>query len=349
MLRHREAKNMKNLFEHTDGLNHPIEAFHHRPYPGNFPILPHWHYFIEIILLTEGRLVATCDDAVYHLLPGDLMIFCPQKIHSIDVLEQPSAVPGQQKGLHARDSRLYQKSAEPQIDTLHNAIYPIPTKTASDGKIMEGINYQVLKFDLNFLNTNNNFQTQFSRALTWAFEDNPENIYFSAEMLKDFPIENMMEECITEINRQNYGYDMIASSVTTILLTTLMRVWLNRGLRLDEIIQDSISSNKEFEEITGYIEKHYNETLQVQDLADRCNMSYSYFAKLFRKTYNQSCKEYIEFIRLSKVQDLLRFTNLDLTYISQETGFSDCSHLIRTFKKKKGTTPKKWRRENSHR
>lgn len=337
---------MQNLYEHTDGLNHPMEAFHHRPYPGNFPILPHWHYFIEIIYVTEGKVIATCDDAVYHLFPGDLIIFCPQKLHSIDVLEDSCASPGLQKEGYAWDSRLYQKDTKPQIDTQHNAIYPIPTKTASNGKMMDGICYQVLKFDLNFLNTNNNFQIQFSRALTQVYEMNPENIYFSREMLQDVPVESMMENCIEEMNARRYGYDMIASSVTTTLLTTLMRVWLERGLRLDEIIQKSIASNKEFEEITGYIEQHYNETLQVRELADRCNMSYSYFAKLFRKTYNQSCKEYIEFIRLSKVQDLLRFTNLDLNYISQETGFADCSHLIRTFKKKKGMTPKKWRDEN---
>ncbi len=337
---------MKNLFEHTDGLNHPIEAFHHRPYPGNFPILPHWHYFIEIIHLLKGRVVATCDDAVYHLFPGDLMIFCPQKVHSIDVLETSGTNSGLQAGISAKDCRVYQKSATPQIDTLHNAIYPIPTKTSSDGKTMEGICYQVLKFDLNFLNASNNFKAQFSRALIRAFRNNKENIYFSKEMLQSISVDEMLENCISEINEQHYGYDMIASSLVTTLLTDLMRMWLNRGLRLDDIIQSSISSNKEFEEITGYIEKHYNETLQVQELADRCNMSYSYFAKLFRKTYNQSCKEYIEFIRLNKVQDLLRFTNLDLTYISQETGFSDCSHLIRTFKKRIGTTPKKWRSQH---
>lgn len=75
-----------------------------------------------------------------------------------------------------------------------------------------------------------------------------------------------------------------------------------------------------------------------------CGMSYSYFAKLFRETYNQSCKEYIEFTRINKAADLLLFTNQDLTYISQETGFADCSHLIRTFKKWKGMTPKQWKK-----
>ena len=161
---------MQNLYEHTDGLNHPMEAFHHRPYPGNFPILPHWHYFIEIIHVLDGRVIATCDHAIYHLFPGDLIIFCPQKLHSIDILEDPGASPGLQEGEYAWDSNLYKKDNDAKIDTRHNAIYPIPTETSSDGRIMDGIYYQVLKFDLNFLNTNSNFQTQFSRALLQAFE-----------------------------------------------------------------------------------------------------------------------------------------------------------------------------------
>ena len=52
---------MQNLFEYTDGLNHPMEAFHHVLCPGNFPILPHWHYFIEIIYMLDLKM-----DVGYH-------------------------------------------------------------------------------------------------------------------------------------------------------------------------------------------------------------------------------------------------------------------------------------------
>lgn len=339
---------MQNLFEYTDSLNHPMEAFHHTTCPGNFPILPHWHYFIEIIYLLDGAVEATCGDFVYTLHPGDLIIFCPQKVHSVDVLYDLNTPSGLNSHKTASMSRLYSSVAEPRINPQHNAIYPVPTSTSSFREKEPSITYQVLKFDLNFLNTNNNFKTQFSKALLRAFENNPENIYFSAKMLQFSPIGSFFEDCIREMEQREYAYDIIVSSLTSTLLSTLMRIWLNRGVQLDEIIRDSSSGNRAFDEITQYIDKHYNETLQVQELATQCNMSYSYFAKLFRRTYNQSCKEYIEFIRISKVLDLLRFTNLDLTYISQETGFADCSHLIRTFKKKKGTTPKQWRKEHGY-
>lgn len=82
---------MKNMFEYTDRLNQPMEAFLHIPAPGNFPILPHWHYFIEILYIKEGSVEATCDDAVYTMHPGDLIIFCPQKLHSVDLLYDTNA------------------------------------------------------------------------------------------------------------------------------------------------------------------------------------------------------------------------------------------------------------------
>ena len=69
----------------------------------------------------------------------------------------------------------------------------------------------------------------------------------------------------------------------------------------------------------------------------------SYFAKMFLIHYGQSCKQYIEFIRLNKVENLLLFTDYDLNFIATETGFADCSHLIRTYKKHYQITQKQFR------
>ena len=56
-----------------------------------------------------------------------------------------------------------------------------------------------------------------------------------------------------------------------------------------------------------------------------------------------SCKEYIEQMRIFKAEEFLLFTDYDLNYISQETGFSDCSHMIKSFKAIRGVTPKQFR------
>lgn len=101
-----------------------------------------------------------------------------------------------------------------------------------------------------------------------------------------------------------------------------------------------------FYHILEYIDMHSSDPLEIQKLAEMCNMSYSNFARLFRENYGRSCKEYIQYIRLNKAQELLLNSDYDLAYIAQETGFFDCSHFIRTYKRWRGITPKQDRMLN---
>ena len=91
--------------------------------------------------------------------------------------------------------------------------------------------------------------------------------------------------------------------------------------------------------ILEYLDAHSAEPIEVADLASMCHMSYSNFAKVFRENYGRSCKEYIQYIRLNKAQNLLLNSDFDLDYIAQETGFYDCSYFIRQYKKWRGITP----------
>lgn len=210
------------------------------------------------------------------------------------------------------------------------------------------LRYGVLKFDLGqlFAGTERSASTfsgiHFPSLFSHAKNDENASLYLSAEQLDAVPAKDLILRCITEMEQQQYGYRMLIRSAIQTLLLEVIRIWRGNGFDTDQAFTlprdaDSLYS------ITEYIDTHAHLPLKVEDLAERCHMSYSYFAKVFRETYGQSCKKYIEFIRICKAEDLLRFTNLDLNYISQETGFSDCSHFIRVFKQQKGITPKQFR------
>ena len=295
--------NKKNFtFQDNDRLNSPLEIFLHTETPSRGSVGPHWHYYLEILYVLRGTLEAVCDEAVYTMHPGDLILFYPQSVHAMH------------------------RSPEADSDT-------------------EEILYFVLMADLNFLNITNRYRTRFSKIFRMAYEQDPSYIHFRKKELQGLPILQLLTHSLEEMRNKTYGYDVLICSDIATLLTYLMRCLREKGLDTDAIITTPDEFDDSIYSISKYIEQHCGESLRVQDLACQCGMSYSYFAKLFRETYNQSCKEYIEFIRLNKVADLLLFTDLDLNYISQETGFADCSHLIRTFKKWKGVTPKQWRRE----
>lgn len=127
----------------------------------------------------------------------------------------------------------------------------------------------------------------------------------------------------------------------------LIEIARKTDTRFDREETNHTDTDFSFYRILEYIDLHSGEQLEVEDLADMCDMSYSHFAKLFRENYGRSCKEYITYIRLNKAQDLLLHTNYSLSYIAMEMGFFDCSHFIRTYKKWKGITPNQQRKSYS--
>lgn len=74
---------MKNLFEYTDILRSPIEAFTCVTGSFQLPVEAHWHYFMEVIYMQEGSILVTCNDACKRMEAGSVMFFPPQSVHTI--------------------------------------------------------------------------------------------------------------------------------------------------------------------------------------------------------------------------------------------------------------------------
>lgn len=284
---------MQNLFENSDFLNSPIECFGFDTDKDCFPIRPHWHYFMEIIYITEGTAEMHSDDRTYFLGKGDMIIFHPKSVHSIYT---------------ANGSRL---------------------------------RYDVLKFDINRIILSSDYAPKL-RSIFRSAEKKGAEIVFPSEFTAKAGIERIFATCIKEMRERKYGFDTVVHSGICELLISVLRRWQDSGFSVDS---DAFAEDERYDiyNITEYIDEHISEGIQVSEIAERCGMSYSYFAKKFLSVYGKTCKEYIENMRLFKVEEFLLFTDFDLNYISQETGFSDCSHMIKSFKQSRGVTPKKFR------
>lgn len=201
------------------------------------------------------------------------------------------------------------------------------------------LKYAVLKFDINKFNISSPYAPKL-RTIYKQAEQQQMNIYFSAEQAGLLNAPFLFQDCLKEMQNRYYGYDLMLQNHIHILLMNIVRHWLNHGL---EIQMDTTESSYDIDSITEYIDTCMGEELRVTDIAAKCNMSYSNFAKKFQENYGLSCKEYIERMRIFKVEEFLLFTDHPLSYICQETGFSDCSHLIKSFKQYRGVTPKQFK------
>ncbi len=214
-----------------------------------------------------------------------------------------------------------------------HAIYGVSNQT---------VRYYVFKFDLGTLSSESgmHFQALFQNAR--GKDTAP--LYFPAGELDPDRLQSVFKTGYHEATQQNYGFHNMLQNQISSLLILILRSWQQNGFDTECI--HTIREEESIYYITEYIDRHIQDNLKVEFLAKRCHMSYPYFAKCFRELYGQSCKKYMEFVRMCKAEDLLISTGLDLNYISQETGFADCSHFIKAFKQKNGVTPKQYRKQH---
>lgn len=218
-------------------------------------------------------------------------------------------------------------------------IYPLQLHTVSKAND-NATEYAVLKFDVHTINIPQAYLSKFYDIFIRRSREEDFCIILKNTYIEKTKMNSLIQHIVNEFQEENAFYALqIQADIYTLLIE------IARKIKKENKHEDKKRTDTDFSfyHILEYIDSHSGEQLEIQKLADMCHMSYSHFAKLFRENYGRSCKEYITYIRLNKAQDLLLHTDYDLNYIALETGFFDCSHFIRTYKKWRGITPKQER------
>ncbi len=91
--------------------------------------------------------------------------------------------------------------------------------------------------------------------------------------------------------------------------------------------------------VCEYIESHLQENIGLEMLAGLAQLSVYHFARAFRQSLGIPPHNYIVQRRVEHAQQLLRNTDLPLSEIAVEAGFTDQSHLARHFRTSFGVSP----------
>ena len=84
--------------------------------------------------------------------------------------------------------------------------------------------------------------------------------------------------------------------------------------------------------------------LPVVELASRCGLSRSYFARAFKVSMGLPPHRWLMRYRIQRAQEMLERANESIAEIALSCGFSDQSHLTRVFHAIIGVSPAAWRR-----
>lgn len=94
-----------------------------------------------------------------------------------------------------------------------------------------------------------------------------------------------------------------------------------------------------------YIDSHYAESINVQDIADEALFSKFDFIRQFKKTFGKTPYGYLKYVRLNRATELLASYNLSVKEVCYEIGYGSVSSFCGLFKREFGISPRNFQKE----
>lgn len=100
---------------------------------------------------------------------------------------------------------------------------------------------------------------------------------------------------------------------------------------------------QKFNNLMDYIDTHYTEDLNLDEIAATIGFSKYHFSRLFRQYTNFTFCDYLCYRRIKVAEELLASPDLSITEVALQSGFPSISTFNRLFKQQKNCTPSEYR------
>ncbi|MFW5779932.1 MAG: PocR ligand-binding domain-containing protein [Bacillota bacterium] len=111
-------------------------------------------------------------------------------------------------------------------------------------------------------------------------------------------------------------------------------------------LQKDLSEHKNaptLQKAIHYINANFHKEIRLETLAALCEISPSYFSKLFKKVYRSNLSSFVNSLRIDRAKQLILKTSKNIVDVAYEVGFEDCGYFIKIFKSFAGVTPSQYR------
>lgn len=107
---------------------------------------------------------------------------------------------------------------------------------------------------------------------------------------------------------------------------------------------DDYRNRLKIEQALEYINRHYQEDINMAMVSNDVSMNYSVFSLTFKEYTGQNFVNYLKEIRLKEAKRLLDETDRKVIDISMAVGYENEKHFMKTFKSIYGVTPSEYRK-----
>ena len=111
----------------------------------------------------------------------------------------------------------------------------------------------------------------------------------------------------------------------------------------DEALRRASDADDIIARVTAYIQAHFRENIDRDDVAAVAFITPNYLSKQFRSKMGMNLREYINQIRVEEAKRLLLSTNLPVSEVAGLAGYENISYFSTVFRKRTGMSPVDWR------
>lgn len=148
---------------------------------------------------------------------------------------------------------------------------------------------------------------------------------------------------ITDMKKREeypYGADQMIKLRLEMFLITLVRDFVEES----SVPSFSAINENSAEDIKRYIDEHYTENIQLDNICFIFGTNKTSLCKNFKNAYGTTILGYINSLKLQEAKRLLRQNKLSVTEISEKLGFTSIHYFCKFFKKTTGNSPVEYSR-----
>lgn len=157
-------------------------------------------------------------------------------------------------------------------------------------------------------------------------------------LIRQPELKTLIEEIDILCDIKSYGYQL---SVKGLLYQMMFH--LIRGCAPTAAGEAGRKNLEKLKTALAYISEHYRNPISIEEIAGVCYYSKSYFMKFFKEATGMGFIQYLNDYRLDIAASLLLETDDNIIDIAACTGFDNLSYFNRSFKRKYGVTPGRYR------
>ncbi|WP_413251549.1 YSIRK-targeted surface antigen transcriptional regulator [Streptococcus halichoeri] len=201
-------------------------------------------------------------------------------------------------------------------------------------KLVELGNIEVLKKEINRIPL---FESTSSSISSLRAEKNLSVIYLK-ELLELSYSEN------TDVSEKFHSYkQFIKMTEEASNIITVLRIRTTAIITFTELLSNKSISNKEqlYNSILYYVDNHLYSKIRISDIANHFYVSNSHLRSVFKLYSDISLQSYILKRKIQEAQLLLK-RGVPVGMVAKDLHFHDTTHLLKTFKKYSGMSPKEF-------